>query len=105
LLQPTGGPILLHDTESDKPKELIELKVKKAPTQPAPSSGVGDMHNVVDAAFAARRDALAAGAAGGIGAASAAGVLTAVDEDEDGEEAELPGDFEYETEGEDGDDD
>jgi 26S proteasome regulatory subunit N2 len=41
----------------------------------------------------------------GAGAAAAAGVLTAVDEDEEGaEEAQMPGEFEYFTEGEDGDD-
>lgn len=33
------------------------------------------------------------------GAAAAAGVLTAVDEDDDGEEAEVPDDFDYHSDG------
>jgi 26S proteasome regulatory subunit N2 len=41
----------------------------------------------------------------GQGAAAAAGVLTAVDEDSDDEEAKTPGEFEYFTDAEDDEDD
>ena len=52
--------------------------------------------------FNLRRQADAAGEASGSGAAAAAGVLTAVDEDEEGgEEAECPRDFEYFSDNED----
>ena len=54
--------------------------------------------------FNLRRQADAQGEASGAGAAAAAGVLTAVDEDEEGgEEAEVPGEFEYFTDNEEDD--
>jgi len=52
--------------------------------------------------FNLRRQADGQAAAPGTGAAAAAGVLTAVDEDEEGgEEAEVPREFEYFTDNED----
>lgn len=52
--------------------------------------------------FNLRRQADAQGEASGAGAAAAAGVLTAVDEDEEGgEEAEVPREFEYFSDNED----
>ncbi|RDI85120.1 hypothetical protein Vi05172_g5100 [Venturia inaequalis] len=85
--KPTGGVILLHDTTPEESKTLLELKVKKAATQPAP---VRD--NVNGSSSAPGLDMLS-------GAAAAAGVLTAVDEDDDGEEAEVPDDFDYHSDG------
>ncbi|KAJ4292859.1 proteasome regulatory particle base subunit [Collariella sp. IMI 366227] len=37
--KPTGGPILLEDTQSSEPKTLIEEKLKKATTERAPVAG------------------------------------------------------------------
>jgi len=37
--KPTGGPILLHDTQPDEAKSLIEEKLKKARMEKAPLSG------------------------------------------------------------------
>jgi 26S proteasome regulatory subunit N2 len=36
--QPTGGVILLQDTQPTEAKSLLELKVKKTPVQPAPQA-------------------------------------------------------------------
>ncbi|KAK4121938.1 26S proteasome regulatory complex, non-ATPase subcomplex, Rpn2/Psmd1 subunit [Parathielavia appendiculata] len=135
--KPTGGPILLHDTQIDEPKDLIEEKLKKATTERAPVAGAA-----TGAAGATPRNAaqsllsnwssramsggssirelnellrltaggaegraapagMEAAAGGGSGAAAAAGVLTAVDEDNEGdEEAPAPADFEYFTDAE-----
>ena len=96
--QPTGGPILLFDTQPEETKSLLELKAKKKTAPPAPTPGAGangaaaggdtDMSDAISAAI---------GSAGG--AAAAAGVLTAVDEDEEGgEEAPVPDEFEVDDE-------
>lgn len=136
---------MLHDTQPEEPKSLIEEKLKKVTTERAPVAGqtpggagsgsrfmrpsaladVGD-DALADALRAAMRDSAGGGAAlnemlrqsaqargidlfgggnedsdVGAGARAAAGVLTAVDEDEEGaEEAETPGDFEYFTDDE-----
>ena len=94
----TGGVLLMNDTRPDEPKKLMEMK-RKAPPQPAPAPATqseGDAGSALAAAVAA---------ATGAGAAEAAGVLTAVDEGGEGEEdAELPRDFDYETDGEGGED-
>ncbi len=37
--QPTGGPILLDDTQPEEPKSLIEEKLKKVTTERAPVAG------------------------------------------------------------------
>lgn len=86
--KPTGGVILLIDTQSGDEKVLIEEKLKKATTEKAAAPAtLEDMRNE---SFNLRRQA------------DAAGVLTAVDEDEEGgAEAECPRDFEYFTDLED----
>jgi 26S proteasome regulatory subunit N2 len=87
--QPTGGVILLNDTRPSEPKSLLELKVKK--TAPAPTPG----------------------GAGPSGDQAPAGVQAApasadVDDnlvEEGGEEASVPGEFEYNSDTGEGDDD
>ncbi|KAH6672322.1 putative 26S proteasome regulatory subunit rpn2 [Halenospora varia] len=98
--KPTGGVILLIDTQPAEEKELIEEKLKKASTEKAAApTTLEDMRNE---SFSLRRQADAQGEASG--AAAAAGVLTAVDEDEEGaEEAECPREFEYFSDNEDED--
>ncbi|KAK3985297.1 armadillo-type protein [Cladorrhinum sp. PSN332] len=142
--KPTGGPLLLHDTQPQEPKALIEEKLKKVTTEKAPvvgaSSGAtatprnptssaaqGLLNQMarsgfnpsrvrdLDQLFQITRAAQVARGAGGQtepaagmgeeaaagmgeGAAAAAGVLTAVDEDNEGdEEAPVPNDFDYYT--------
>jgi 26S proteasome regulatory subunit N2 len=127
--QPTGGVILLQDTRPDEPKTLLELKVKKTKVKPAPApsagpvgpSGIPGLGSLGSGPRRIPDDddelsaAIAASLAGAVGAAglgermgeggadAAAGVLNAVDEDEDGEEAEVPQDFDYYSEGDDED--
>ncbi|KAG0645692.1 26S proteasome regulatory subunit rpn2 [Hyphodiscus hymeniophilus] len=92
--KPTGGVILLIDSEPEAEKVLIEEKLKKATVEKAAApTTLEDMRNE---SFNLRRQADAQGEASGAGAAAAAGVLTAVDEDEEGgEEADVPHEFEY----------
>ncbi|MCJ1308853.1 proteasome regulatory particle base subunit [Agyrium rufum] len=125
--KPTGGILLVTDSQPSEAKSLLELKAKKPTatataakplTAPqaggASSAGAGpstpaNQGRVNQALF----DALGGRGAGssqaeqqdvemgGVGAQEAVGVLTAVDEDgEGGEEAEVPGAFEYESDGE-----
>lgn len=92
--KPTGGVVLLIDNQPEEEKILIEEKLKKASVEKvsAPTT-LEDMRNE---SFNLRRQADAQDEVAGAGAAAAAGVLTAVDEDEEGaEEAEVPGEFEY----------
>ncbi|KAK6949688.1 hypothetical protein Daesc_009772 [Daldinia eschscholtzii] len=105
---PTGGPILLHDTQPDKEKALIEEKLKKVATEKAPVAGAGGSRNPrsVEEALLSRlgRDQLTTPSRNESGAAAAAGVLTAIDEDGEGdEEAPVPQEFEYYTDEEDDD--
>ncbi|OAA54957.1 26S proteasome regulatory subunit rpn2 [Niveomyces insectorum RCEF 264] len=104
--KPTGGPLLLLDTQPDEIKELLEEKLKKVTIEKAPVAGAGsgsgggaggsDDEDNADADAAIRRS----------GAAAAAGVLTAVDEDNEGDaEAPVPGDFDYFSDTNDDDDD
>lgn len=109
--------MLLDDTQSDEPKSLIEEKLKKVTTERAPVVGAvsarGDRSRDREDRDAASRlggtrglfdsgnplfgnlDPQTPGGPGS-GAAAAAGVLTAVDEDEEGdEEATVPNDFDY----------
>ncbi|KAJ9661094.1 proteasome regulatory particle base subunit [Coniosporium apollinis] len=92
IKKPTGGVILLIDQQPDEPKSLLELKVKKVAPAPAPGAqGQGQGQAVPET----MSDAISA-LAQGTGASEAAAVLNAVDEDEEGgEEAEVPRDFEY----------
>ncbi|KAI1647015.1 26S proteasome regulatory complex, non-ATPase subcomplex, Rpn2/Psmd1 subunit [Daldinia loculata] len=104
---PTGGPILLHDTQPDKEKALIEEKLKKVATEKAPVAGAGSRNpRSVEEALLSRlgRDQLATPSRNTSGAAAGAGVLTAIDEDGEGdEEAQPPHDFEYYTDEEEDD--
>lgn len=89
---------MLIDTQPEEPKVLIEEKLKKASTERA--AAVPTLEDMRQESFNLRRTTDSHGEAAGVlpgaGAAAAAGVLTAVDEDEDGgEEAEVPKDFEY----------
>ncbi|PSN69845.1 26S proteasome regulatory complex, non-ATPase subcomplex, Rpn2/Psmd1 subunit [Corynespora cassiicola Philippines] len=89
IKKPTGGVILLTDTKPSEPKTLLELKVKKAAPVPAP------------------------GAAGSSSDQAPEGVQTAPSAappsdnmvDEGDEEASVPGEFEYLSDREEGDDD
>jgi 26S proteasome regulatory subunit N2 len=80
----TGGVILMIDTQPGEEKVLIEEKLKKTVEKAAASATSGEAIAPIEVA--------------GTGAAAAAAVLTAVDEDGEGaEEAECPRDFEYFT--------
>lgn len=94
-LQPTGGPILLFDNQPDEPKSLLELKAKKKTAPPAPTPGAPARGADTDMS-----DVNSNAAVLGVGgAAAAAGVLNAVDEDEEGgEEAPCPDEFEVDDE-------
>lgn len=101
---PTGGHLLLRDSEPGKEKSLIEEKLKKVTTERAPVSTPANTRR--GGASDPTAESLMRQLQGLTGAAAAAGVLTAVDEDdEDDEEAPTPRDFEYYTDGEDEDDD
>ncbi|KAI1736084.1 armadillo-type protein [Xylaria scruposa] len=107
---PTGGPLLLHDTQPEKEKSLIEEKLKKVATERAPVAGAGNVQgrnprNIEEAILSRLAgNPLATPSRSQTGAAAAAGVLTAIDEDGEGdEEASCPRDFEYFTENEDDD--
>jgi 26S proteasome regulatory subunit N2 len=138
--KPTGGPLLLDDTQPDEEKTLIEEKLKKVTTERAPVAGQqsrgqdgrglggrgrGGLEALVDGRSGGSElvNQLLRGSGSGrspfgnlidmpatpgmpdtmgAGAAAAAGVLTAVDEDGEGdEEAPVPGEFEYFSDGSD----
>ncbi|KAI9674873.1 MAG: proteasome regulatory particle base subunit [Trizodia sp. TS-e1964] len=89
--KPTGGVILLVDSQPNEAKTLLELK-SKAPEKAAATESPQDG---IDAAYRERQQNTERS-----GAADAVGVLTAIDEDvEGGEEAQLPKDFEYFSDG------
>jgi 26S proteasome regulatory subunit N2 len=96
----TGGVIVLEDTQPSESKTLLELKVKKVAPAPAPGAPGRSLTDRISDAYATRDSQTGSTNSG---AAEAAAVLNAVDEDdEDGEEAEAPGEFDYLTdEGED----
>ncbi|XMA12004.1 hypothetical protein WAI453_004795 [Rhynchosporium graminicola] len=95
--KPTGGVILMIDTTPDVEIELIEEKLKKATIEKAAAPTT--LEDLRTESFNLRRQAGEVGEASG--AQAAAGVLTAVDEDEEGaEEAEVPNEFEYFTDAE-----
>ncbi|KAH6847549.1 armadillo-type protein [Chaetomium sp. MPI-CAGE-AT-0009] len=128
--RPTGGPILLDDTQPNEAKSLIEEKLKKVTTERAPVAGAAaapgttprnaaqsllsnwssramtggggsNIQDLNDLLQLTARGAQGRAAEVGSGAAAAAGVLTAVDEDNEGdEEAPAPADFEYFTDAE-----
>ena len=93
----TGGVILLNDNNPSEPKSLLEMKKAKKPAQPAAAP-----ETTRDQGIAAVSQGNAPGE--GAGAAEAAGVLTAIDEGAEGEEdAELPREFGYYSDEEQGD--
>ncbi|KAJ8070163.1 hypothetical protein OCU04_000555 [Sclerotinia nivalis] len=106
--KPTGGVIVMIDTQPGEDKVLIEEKVKKVEVERASmmSATLEDMR--VEALsvreggdFPYPRTPANEGEWAFPGAAAAAGVLTAVDEDEEGaEEAPVPKDFDYFSDGE-----
>lgn len=91
--------------QPEKEKSVIEEKLKKVATEKAPVAGAGgaqtrNPRSVEEALLSQlRRDHLVTpNRNNASGAAAAAGVLTAIDEDGEGdEEAEPPHDFEYYT--------
>ncbi|KAL8816037.1 MAG: hypothetical protein Q9223_004895 [Gallowayella weberi] len=94
--KPAGGVVLLTDSTPSEPKTLMELKAKKKVKPAATPTTVQD--RVVEAL-----GQHLANNGESSGAAEAAGVLTAVDEDvEGGEEADLPREFDYFTDEEGG---
>lgn len=94
----TGGVIVVLDTKPKEDREIIPLTVSKKPVAPAPS-----VQNTAPASTGPQTPARGIDQQStGAGAAAAAGVLTAIDEDEEGgEEAEMPGEFQYESDNED----
>ena len=105
--QPTGGVVVVLDKQPDEPREVVELKASKEARQSPPQTET--LQDRLQAAIgtaalqtpqrADARAALSAATAGG--ASAAAGVLTAVDEDEEGvEDAPCPDEFSYESDGE-----
>lgn len=101
----TGGVVVVLDTDEGKTRETIPLTVSKKVVPPAPTVGQGTGQGAAAPVTPARGIGATGPAAAtmGAGAAAAAGVLTAVDEDEEGgEEAEMPGEFEYESDNENG---
>lgn len=92
------------DNNPEEPRETIELKASKEVQPPTTGETLQDRLQAAMGAAAVqtpRRDRLREALAEqmfGAGAAAAAGVLTAVDEDEEnGEEAPVPDEFGYET--------
>lgn len=79
-VQPTLGVILLTDTKPSEPKELLELKVKKAAPAPAPGASGSDEQ-----------------APAGVEEMETSEATTDNLVDEGDEEASLPADFEYES--------
>ncbi|KAJ5498096.1 26S proteasome regulatory complex non-ATPase subcomplex Rpn2/Psmd1 subunit [Penicillium expansum] len=105
--RPTGGVVVVLDKQPDEPREVIELKASKEARQaPPPTETLQDRLQAAIGTAALqtpqRADARAALSAATSGAAAGAGVLTAVDEDEEGvEDAPVPDEFSYESDGED----
>lgn len=90
--------MLLEDTQPSEPKHLIERQIKKA----APRAQAGQQGQSATAQTPIGQREQQAEVAGG----DAAAVLNAVDEDEEGApEAECPGEFDYESNGEGGGED
>lgn len=99
---------MLTDATPSEAKTLLEIKARKT-TKPA--AAPESLQEQITAAFGNGQGTTAAAAAAGGpsssnaqrgegGAAEAVGVLTAIDEDgEGGEEAEVPRDFDYHSDG------
>jgi 26S proteasome regulatory subunit N2 len=109
--QPTGGVVVVIDTKPTDSRDIIELKASKEVKQAAAPETLEDRINAAYASARGQqqphtpgaRTAEPAATIAGTGAAAAAGVLTAVDEDEEGaEEAPVPSEFDYYSDGEGG---
>ena len=103
--KPTGGVTVVLDTQPDEPRDIIELHVSKEPVRAGPSEATQTetdaATNVPGPQTPVGFGQLGEGVSMGAGAAAAVGVLTAVDEDEEGaEEAPVPEDFDYFTDNE-----
>ncbi|KAL4929126.1 proteasome regulatory particle base subunit RPN2 [Aspergillus undulatus] len=103
--RPTGGVVVVLDKTPEEPRDVIELKAssKEAkPPQPAadPAQALQDRLRDFRDNDPSNFQTPQRGADpfSTTGASAAAGVLTAVDEDDDGEEAPVPGEFGYESE-------
>ena len=97
--RPTGGIMVVLDTEPDSDRDTIPLLISRVDQPPANVGSAVGGGDVVPQTPAGQRIGSGLGEEIGAGAAAAAGVLTAVDEDEEGvEDAPLPGEFEYESE-------
>ncbi|KAL9625002.1 MAG: hypothetical protein Q9160_000731 [Pyrenula sp. 1 TL-2023] len=108
--KPTGGVVVVLDKDPKEERETIDLKASKVEVkQPAPAPGAVPQTPAAQLAqgggegaggeTAATGAAALVAAAAGTGAAAAAGVLTAIDEDEEsGEEAPVPDEFEFRDE-------
>ncbi|KAH8700175.1 putative 26S proteasome regulatory subunit Rpn2 [Talaromyces proteolyticus] len=101
--RPTGGVVVVLDKKPEEERETIELRASKDVRQAATPDTLQDLQDRLQAA-AAGVSALETPPRGfraveeASGAALAAGVLTAVDEDEEGaEDAPVPDEFGYET--------
>ena len=93
--KPTGGVMVVLDREPKESRETIELKVSKTEVKQAAAPG----QPTQDQSSASNAPQTPAPAESG--AAAAAGVLTAIDEDEEGgEEAPLPDEFDYRSDSE-----
>jgi 26S proteasome regulatory subunit N2 len=99
LIQPTGGVVVVLDNKPEEPRETIELKASKETRQPvAPPENLQERIQAAISGAGLQTPPRSTGFAESTatsGATAAAGVLTAVDEDEDGEEAPVPEEFEY----------
>ncbi|KAL2216725.1 putative 26S proteasome regulatory subunit Rpn2 [Thermoascus aurantiacus ATCC 26904] len=100
--RPTGGVVVVLDKKPEEPRETIELRASKEVKQAAAPETLQDRLQAAAASAAALQTPQRGGrlpVSGATGAAAAAGVLTAVDEDEEGaEDAPVPGEFGYESE-------
>lgn len=96
--RPTGGVTVVLDKSPDEPREIIELKASKEVKQAAAPETIQDRINaaIYGNEMTGNEEAAAGQPTEAAGAAAAAGVLTAVDEDEEGaEEAPVPEEFGY----------
>lgn len=98
--------VVVLDKSPSENREIIELKASKKEVRQAAAPQT--LEDRVNAAIQAAGAQPSTGRLSdqGAGAAAAAGVLTAVDEDEEGaEEAPVPNEFEYQTDNEEGGED
>ena len=103
--KPTGGVTLVLDTAPEEPRDIIELNVSKEPVRAGPSEATQTGGDATGSVAVPQTpisfDQMGADTAMGVGAAAGVGVLTAVDEDEEGaEDAPVPEEFDYLSENE-----